>query len=213
MTKNQKREYIRDYTKLACIIPTLLPFPCSSNNKCCPLAACPLLCSSHLTAGSLLQRSGRPGRSCSAHPLNGQTSSSFPASLAGTAEQPGFLWWVTAAQSFSIAHNTNAHFRTIPQLSGSISCSQRGDTCQIAKNAYLYTCIKTEQSCNFSHIYLYQHMTILTLQNYSRLYFSLRGKDGSLAITSVQHNKQEIKTYLLFIFSIHPNQEFTDLSE
>lgn len=120
MTKNYNREHIKTSTKPACIISSPLPFAWSSNNKCCPLAACPLLCSSHLTAGSLLQRSGGPGRSCPAHSLHIQTSSSFPASLAGTAEQPGFLWWVTGAQSFPTAHNMYAHFTTVLQLSGSV---------------------------------------------------------------------------------------------
>lgn len=54
-------------------------------------------------------------------------------------------------------------------------------------------------------------MAVLTLQHYSYLYFVWQGKDGSLEISLVQHNEQQIKTRLLFIFNIHPKR--ADLSE
>lgn len=121
---NQNRKKIRDNTKSGCIMSSPLPFPCSSSNKCCPLVACLLLSYSHLTASWL---------TATEEWWTWEESSSPPAQHSNLIilsclpcwqlQQPGFLGWVAAAQSFPITHNTctctHAHFIAIVQPSGS----------------------------------------------------------------------------------------------
>lgn len=141
MTKNQNRKKIRDNTKSGCIISSLLPFPCSSSNKCCPLVACLLLSYSHWTASWLTAtEEWWTWEELSSPPAQHSNLIILSCLPCWQVQLPTFLWWVAAAQSFPITHNRHAHtctfhsnsltFRVRQEGLYSDCCSQRDDTCQ-----------------------------------------------------------------------------------
>lgn len=73
-------------------------------------------------------------------------------------------WYSWAAWIFVVGNSrsvfphrpyTYAHSIATLQLSGSVFCSQRGDTCQVAASACFIHMYKTEQSSNFSQVILF----------------------------------------------------------